>query len=97
MTFPEMERAFHDWAQTVDLSTTRGWKAQQRWIDFQSRRANGDGSLYDEGLALQEAMKVVKQKEARAMMKTTTNKWVPVGPNVVPAATGSSLNLELAE
>ena len=91
-SFAEMQVAFHEWSQTVDISKEKGWKAWKRWADFNERRTYGDGTLAGPAVYHQAAFEVAQQKHAQQMAKTTgAGNWVPIGPDVLPSAVGTSM------
>lgn len=82
-TFIDLEKEFQDWSNGKDLSIERGWKWYKRWEEHYAQRANGDGSLVDQKIFLEEATKYLKQQKAPYGQKSS---WIPIGPDYKPSS-----------
>ncbi len=75
----KLEREFDQFKSQNDLESVKGWKWQARWLDFQSRRANPDGTMADPNIFMQEAINISQAKKTSTFQKSSN--WSPVGPN----------------
>ncbi|MCB0429474.1 MAG: T9SS type A sorting domain-containing protein [Flavobacteriales bacterium] len=80
------QAAFQKWAEGKDLSQTKGWKWYRRWLDYQERNANPDGTFGDENIGLMEAARISEWKAALTASRKNLGipNWMPVGPEQFP-------------
>lgn len=88
-TLQDLQQSFDAWAKQNDLQDTKGWKWYKRWEDFNGQRANPDGSIADDRIYMNEAVKMSKLKKQMAAQKDPNASWVPFGPNALPSSPNS--------
>lgn len=77
LQLPDLEKAFNDWAKGKDLNKIKGWKYYKRWESEMMQRLNPDGSLPDQRILFEEAVKITEQKKSSS---DNSSGWIPVGP-----------------
>jgi photosystem II stability/assembly factor-like uncharacterized protein len=86
---PELQASFQDFVKANDLDETKGWKWYRRWEQFHGQRANPDGSIADDRIFMNEAIKVAAMKKKMAATKDANSSWLPYGPNALPTSPNS--------
>ncbi|MFT5780327.1 MAG: hypothetical protein ACI837_003289, partial [Crocinitomicaceae bacterium] len=76
-TFTEVERIIENKVPQEKMPTTKGWKAEHRWLDEFKKRVDPQGNFYDGAVFYDEAIRVAKQKQMGNLNKAG---WIPVGP-----------------
>ncbi|QNL21361.1 T9SS type A sorting domain-containing protein [Hyphobacterium sp. CCMP332] len=77
--FSKLEKEYDQFRNQNDLDNVKAWKWQARWLDFQSKRLNTDGSMSNPDIFLQEAINVNQLKKNSSSQKSSN--WSPVGPD----------------
>jgi photosystem II stability/assembly factor-like uncharacterized protein len=75
----DLEREFDQFRSVNNLDSVKAWKWMARWLDFESKRLNTDGSMADPNIFMNEAVKVSQSKKSN-LSKQAAN-WSPVGPD----------------
>lgn len=81
--FVDLQIEFERWSQDKTLSQEKGWKWYKRWEEHYAQRANGDGTLADQKIFLQEATEFIKKQKLQNLTKSS---WIPIGPDYKPSS-----------
>ena len=81
MSFREMQRQFHQFKKSHDLSKENYWKNFKRYEADMQLKTNGHGEPDGFGVYLEEAIRAAEQTQARS---TAQSIWYPIGPNGIP-------------
>jgi photosystem II stability/assembly factor-like uncharacterized protein len=82
LTFKELQLQFHQFKQTHDLKTTKGWKTFKRFEMDMQLHTNGRGEPDGFEDYINAALAVAKEKEEN---NSTAGSWNPTGPNILPS------------
>jgi len=78
-TFTQVEESIEGKVPKSELPTTKGWKAEHRWLDEFKKRVDGNGDFYDGAIFYQEAERLAKEK-LLSQNSSKLSGWIPVGP-----------------
>lgn len=77
-SFGKLEQQLEQRVPRAELSSTKGWKFEHRWLDEFKKRVNPTGEFYDGAVFFDEAIRVTASKKSRQQNKLAG--WIPVGP-----------------
>ena len=75
--FGQVEQLIENRVPKSEMSTTKGWKYEHRWLDEFKKRVAPDGSFYDGAIFYEEAERLAALK---AHGGSRAAGWIPVGP-----------------
>ncbi|MFB0925786.1 MAG: hypothetical protein QMB65_11000, partial [Vicingaceae bacterium] len=77
-SFAKTEQQIENRVTRSQMSTTKGWKFEHRWLDEYKKRVNPKGEFYDGAVFFSEAERIAASKKNNQQNKTAG--WIPVGP-----------------